>query len=193
MRPGQANALVALVVVLTVGVFAVLGVTVWSHFQTNSQLAHKASNAHVLATLKKGERNSCIAQNITRATDNRSHLKDFELAMKVIAGQAQQIEFTKGSLHSNYVALQHLGISQRVLRRALRQSLAQLKSSEASLRSERADARAKTWTALTNCAASPRAGSSVRVYLIATKHPPQSAMQFKNAEQIDPVGSVPRH
>lgn len=139
-------------------------------------LTGKASTGRVSAGLALGQRDQCIATNISRATDNRSHLADYRFI-------TQQIHFTQSSLRSNYAALLKAGISKRVLDRALRQS-------EASLRSQRRDAATKTWTALSNCAAAPRPREALEVHSIAEAIPPKSALRIRNALRTDPVGSV---
>lgn len=110
--------------------------------------------------------NGCRRLNILIRQDNSSNYADYRFI-------TQQIKFTSRSLRSNYLALKHLGLPRRVLRRALRQSIA-------GLRSQRAQARAKKWTPPTDCQAAVNArGSAYRVtspVSFAKRLPPRSAL-----------------
>lgn len=123
----------------------------------------------------------CIRLNILRAQSNASNWVDYQYI-------TQQIRFTSSSLHSNFLALQQVGISPKVLRRALRQSLA-------ALQTQRAQAATKAWVPLTNCTAVALSsgGSYSPPEAVSFSHgpPPKSVLSAKNASLPDPQGSLP--
>lgn len=174
------NVIYALLVLATASGFFGVGYALFHHSNT---AAKSAATSAADSALRTAQLHQCIATNVTRSSDNWSHLSDFNF-------DTLQINDTKSSLQSNYAALEKIGLDRRVLNRALKQAEGQLVAQEA-------DADSKTWMALTDCAAETSAGSgAVEVFSIAQTPPPwyvlgHTASQLQNAARPDPEGSVP--